>query len=132
MWACVRITASSFPAVQGSQFRRRRSLRPWNRPASIRMRLPDEVVRRWREPVTVRAAPRKVSETTAAQCHIRCACAREPQAPGARRTSPRTPLRLLSITLELKIVASDVPPGGVFRLEESERRGGILDELKKL
>src|SRR5437667_1220135 len=71
MWACVRITESSFPAVHGSQFRRRRSLRPWNRPASIRMRLPDAVVRRWRDPVTVWAAPRKVIEATAGECHIR-------------------------------------------------------------
>src|ERR671935_1859367 len=70
MCACVRITASSLPAVHASQLRRRSSLRPWNRPASIRTRLPDAVVSRWREPVTVCAAPRNVSEATAGECHI--------------------------------------------------------------
>src|SRR5262249_37022507 len=57
-------TASSLPAVQSAQLRSRSSLRPWKRPASIMTRLPELVVSRWRDPVTVCAAPRKVRVVT--------------------------------------------------------------------
>jgi len=40
MCAWVRITASSLPPVQGAQFRSRSSFRPWNSPASIKIRFP--------------------------------------------------------------------------------------------
>src|SRR4051812_24509064 len=73
MCACVRMTASSGPAVHGCQFRRRSSLRPWKRPASIRMRLPDAVVSRCRDPVTVCAAPRNMSVATARHSAISAA-----------------------------------------------------------
>src|SRR5437870_1183338 len=91
MCACVRTTASSLPLVQGARFRSRSSFRPWNSPASIKTRLPDAVVRRWREPVTVWAAPRKVSEATAAQWHIgRHVASRSfPRTRGGRRRTGR-------------------------------------------
>jgi len=46
------ITASSLPPVQGAQFRSRSSFRPWNSPASIKIRFPEAVVSRCRDPVT--------------------------------------------------------------------------------
>ena len=49
--------------LSSSQLRSRRSLAPWNIPASTRTRRP-LCSTRYFEPVTVRAAPRKVSVVT--------------------------------------------------------------------
>src|SRR5258708_26121693 len=60
MCACVSTTASSLPEAKGAWLRSRNSRRPWKRRASISTFLPELVVSRCREPVTVCAAPRKV------------------------------------------------------------------------
>src|SRR3990167_216042 len=63
MWAWVNSTASiEFGGTgKGFQLRSRSCLYPWNRPQSTRMRRPADSTR-YREPVTVPLAPRKLSE----------------------------------------------------------------------
>src|SRR5262245_16727285 len=65
----------------GSQLRRRRSFNPWKRPQSNRMRLPP-CSSRYFEPVTVRAAPRKVSVATLARYQSFDPLARAPSVRG--------------------------------------------------
>src|SRR5215510_775099 len=57
------MTASSFDGStgNGSQFLKRNSFRPWNSPQSTRIDLPP-ISSRCLEPVTVPAAPKKVSD----------------------------------------------------------------------